>query len=230
MSAKVWKSYLSHRQENQCEMLRQLAQIANGPREGKALLSDILTKAFSNSSTSGLQTLYQVSKAGYELVTKNFSQGLVLAFTKNDDSETLNEVLQLLRDANLSFEVSEASENPIVAASLASDIKCMRLLYKAGYRVRLAEKDWKLVKNLIKTPETRIPIRKKSETKRKLEDPVIRFLRFKAYANPLYLSLELAEGKLQRAGGGTTTSRKSFVFRDPIKKAFTLGQHAKSLV
>ena len=147
-----------------------------------------------------IPTLKKKLGLGNDLMTNNFSQGLVLAFTKNDDSETFIEVLQLLRDASLSFEVSEASENPIVAASLASDIKCMRLLYKAGYRVRLAEKDWKLVKNLIKTPETRIPIRKKSETKRKLEDPVIRFLQFKAFANPLYLSLQLAESREQRRG------------------------------
>ena len=123
----------------------------------------------------------------------------MFAFTKNDDSETLSKVLQMGQDAKLSCQVKDASGNPIVAASLANDIKCMRLLYKAGYRVLLAEKDWKSVKNLIKAPETRIPIRKKSETKRKLEDPVIRFLRFKAYANPFYLSLELADGKTLRA-------------------------------
>ena len=218
-------------------MLRHLAQLSNGPEERRVLLSMILqTLEDRETDASSLQSLIQVSKAGNELMTDNFSQGLVLAFTKNNDPETLYKVLQIAQSKNLSLKFSEESErkheNPIIAASLENDIKCMRLLYKAGFRVRLAEKDWKSVKNLIKPPETRI--RKKSqnlvknlvkapETKSETKtnpDPVKRFLLFKAYANPLYLSLELSEGK---------TSRESFLFRDPIKKAFALGNLATSL-
>ena len=47
-------------------MLRHLSQIASGPREGKTLLNDILTKAFSNTLTSSLQSLYQVRKVENE--------------------------------------------------------------------------------------------------------------------------------------------------------------------
>ena len=58
---------------------------------------------------------------------------------------------------------------------------------------------------------------------------MIRSLRFKAFSNLLYLSLELAAER----GPGTDNPRKvsidNFVLRDPIKRAFALSQHTKSL-
>ena len=93
-------------------MLRHLAQIAGGPREGKDFLNDILTKAFSNTPASGLQSLYEVGKLENGFMTNNCSQGLVLAFTKNDDSETLTKVLQIAQDA---------SENPMQVKTRLTD-------------------------------------------------------------------------------------------------------------
>ena len=71
----------------------------------------------------------------------------------------------------------------------------MRILYNAGFPKK------KIVKDLIKFSETSnsISIAKKG-TKKNFEDPVIRFLQFKAFANPLYLSLQLAESREQRRG------------------------------
>ena len=126
----------------------------------------------------------------------------------------------------------EESENPMVEASLADDIKCMRVLHKAGYRVRLANEDWKAVKSLIKVPATKFSIsceEKEERDKTVEEDPVIRFLRFKAFSNPLYLSLELAAERGPRTDTPRKVSIDNIVLRDPIKRAFALSQHAKLL-
>ena len=158
------------------------------------------------------------------------SQGLILVLTKNNDHQTLSEILQMREATSHRLENIEESENPMVEASLADDIKCMRVLHKAGYRVRLANEDWKAVK--INVPVTKFSIsceEKEEKDKTVEEDPVIRFLRFKAFSNPLYLSLELAAER----GPGTDNPRKvsidNFVLRDPIKRAFALSQHAKLL-
>ena len=70
------------------------------------------------------------------------SQGLlILVLTKNNDHQTLSEILQMGEATSHRLENIEESENPMVEASLADDIKCMRVLHKAGYRVRLANED-----------------------------------------------------------------------------------------
>ena len=72
----------------------------------------------------------------------------------------------------------------------------MCILYSAGFPKKKI-----VIIDLIKFSENSnsISISKKG-TKKNLEDPVIRFLQFKAFANPLYLSLQLAESREQRRG------------------------------
>ena len=73
------------------------------------------------------------------------TQGLVLVCTERNDPETLKKIL-LNRDNEVSFDNVGQSENPMIAASLANHLQCMQLLYKAGYRIRLADKDAKSVR------------------------------------------------------------------------------------
>ena len=145
-------------------------------------------------------------------MTNSSAQDLVLACTKNNDPETLNKIL-LMRDDEMSFDNRGQSENPMIAASLANHLQCMQLLYKAGYRIRLADEDAKAVRrSSMAAPETRVA----DSDRDPLKDPVVRFLHFKAFTNPLYLSLDLAHGG-------------NFLSEDPIKRAFILGQRAKML-
>ena len=145
-------------------------------------------------------------------MTNRSAQDLILACTKNNDPETLNKIL-LMRDDEMSFDNRGQSENPMIAASLANHLQCMQLLYKAGYRIRLADEDAKAVRrSSMAAPETRVA----DSDGDPLKDPVVRFLHFKAFSNPLYLSLDLAQGG-------------NFLSEDPIKRAFILGQRAKVL-
>ena len=78
----------------------------------------------------------------------------------------------------------------IFFSQLADDIKCMRVVHKAGSK-----------------PGTKFSIsceEKEERDKTVEEDPVIRFLRFKAFSTPLYLSLELAAER----GPGTDNPKK----------------------
>ena len=117
-------------------MLRHLAWIANnGEEEKRAFFNDILKVAFSSPTSQNF---------GMNKHCVNFhdaSQGLILVLTKNNDHQTLSEILQMGEAAGHRLENLEESENPMVEASLADDIKCMRVLHKAGYRVRLANED-----------------------------------------------------------------------------------------
>ena len=58
---------------------------------------------------------------------------------------------------------------------------------------------------------------------------MIRFLRFKAFSNLLYVSLELAAERGPRADTLRKVPIDNFVLMDHIKRAFALSQHAKSL-
>ena len=132
--------------------------------------------------------------------------------TKNNDPETLKKIL-LKRDNGVSFDNGGQSENPMIAASLANHLQCMQLLYKAGYRIRLADEDATAVSiSMEEVPETRV----EDTDQDPAQDPVVRFLHFKAFSNPLYLSIDLAQGDTLAA-------------EDPIKRANALGQRAKLL-
>ena len=76
---------------------------------------------------------------------------------------------------------------------------------------------------MIKVPATKFSISCEEREKRTVEeDPVIRFLRFKAFSNPLYLSLELAAERGPREDPPRKVPIDNFVLRDPIKRAFAL--------
>ena len=112
-------------------------------------------------------------------------------------------------------------ENPLVAASLTDHMECIRLLYNAGYRIRLSEEDSRAVNGSFEVPESSLYMRICSLTwslftdddEQQTLDPVVRFLKFKAFTNPHYLTLDtLRDRKLQ------------------IKRVFRFDEHAKILV
>ena len=55
-------------------------------------------------------------------------------------------------------------ENPLVAASLTDHMECVRLLYNAGYRIRLAEEDSRAVKSSFEVSESSLYTRMSSLT------------------------------------------------------------------
>ena len=79
------------------------------------------------------------------------TQGLVLVCTERNDPETLKKIL-LNRDNEVSFDNGGQSENPMIAASLDNNLQCMQLLYKAGYRIHLAEEDANAVNSSMEVP------------------------------------------------------------------------------
>ena len=144
---------------------------------------------------------------------------------------------------------NQIDENPILLASLEGYVKCMKYLFRAGFRIQLLEEDWRGVKdqtrksilkfisihNLgIEAQTNQNSVQSKSISKRIFEsvtqlvikeekgneeDPVKRYLRFKAYANQDYLSLELIFKEEEVALENV----------DPLRKAFALGTYAKLL-
>ena len=107
-----------------------------------------------------------------------------------------------------------------MAASLTDHVECVRLLYNAGFRIRLGEEDSRAVNSSFEVPESSLCTRMSSLTwslftddeEQQTLDPIVRFLKFKAFTNPHFLTLNtLREKKLQ------------------IKGVFRLGEHSKIL-
>jgi hypothetical protein len=154
--------------------------------------------------------------------------------TLNDDPATLKAILswgkkQKMKDHDSQMQVLE--DNPILLASLDGYTECMKHLYKAGYRIMLLDGDWRIVKTALEQAKIGVEIhysptkvKGKARIKREgweTDDPVKRYLRFKAYANPDYLSMELLHNKEK-----ATKKLKSI---DPLRRSFVLGAHAKLL-
>ena len=129
--------------------------------------------------------------------------------TLNDDPETLEAILRWgdSQDMNPGQGSSlarsqELEENPILLSSLEGYTACMEHLHRAGYRIRLLDSDWRRVRSeLDHTDRNQAFLASLEKAWEKLiqykevccqsEDPVSRYLLFKAYANPQYLSIQL---------------------------------------
>ena len=175
-------------------------------------LHNILTHAFSNSGLSNdnreaWKSLFEVIDSKCISRKSNFSdQGLLLACAKAKDASTLSRVLQFDQEGDDRTNDFDNRENPLVAASLTNHVECIRLLYNAGYRIRLAEEDSRAVSGSFEVPESSLYTRMISLTwslftddeEQQTLDPVVRFLKFKAFTNPHYLTLDtLRDRKLQ---------------------------------
>ena len=175
-------------------------------------LHNILTHAFSNSGLSNdnreaWKSLFEVIDSKCISRKSNFSdQGLLLACAKAKDASTLSRVLQFDQEGDDRTNDFDNRENPLVAASLTNHVECIRLLYNAGYRIRLAEEDSRAVSGSFEVPESSLCTRMSSllwslftdDEEQQTLDPVVRFLKFKAFTNPHYLTLDtLRDRKLQ---------------------------------
>jgi len=160
-------------------------------------------------------------------------QKAIKTATLNDDPDTLEAILSLTKDWTRSWSAGSQvlEDNPLLLASLDGYTECMKLLHHAGYRIRLAASDWELVTaSLAHTSlaNTSLGYRPTSGVVRRrtgkregwsTNDPVERYLCFKAYANPDYLSI----GLLDSGNSGWASSK------DALRRAFTLAAHAKLL-
>jgi hypothetical protein len=177
-------------------------------------------------------------------------QKSILVATLNDDPETLKEILNWGKRNDMKNESpNQIDANPVLLASLEGYVKCMKHLYRSGFRIQLVEEDWRGVKDQTKKnslkflklqscPEAQMnsenSVEKicifrsfaKSVTGLVVKegtcndkDQVNRYLRFKAYANQDYLSLELIYKDDETALANV----------DPLRKAFALGTYAKVL-
>ena len=156
----------------------------------------------------------------------------------NDNPETIDAVLVWANSRNMNpgqggalARRQELEENPILLSSLEGYTACMEHLYRAGYRIRLLNSDWRRVKSELDHSDRNQPFLNSlekawanliqyKEVCCQSEDPVSRYLLFKAYANPQYLSIQL----LDRIPADT-----SLATVDPLRLAFALGHHAQLL-
>ena len=179
-------------------------------------------------------------------------QKSILIATLNDDPETLKEILIWGKRNDMKNESpNQIDANPVLLASLEGYVKCMKHLFRSGFRIQLVEEDWRGVKEQTKKnslkfvklqscPEAQINSENSVENhcifrnfaksvaglvvfvkegSCNEKDPVNRYLRFKAYANQDYLSLELIY----------KDDKTALENVDPLRKAFALGTYAKVL-
>ena len=167
-------------------------------------------------------------------------QKSILISTMNDDPETLEAILNWGKEKGMCrWSPNHVEENPILLASLEGYTECMKHLYKAGNRIHLFDEDWESVRTQnnhgLKTVTYGQKVSRKPTMKKKAlvamsslilrqgnvleSDPVNRYLRFKAFANPNYLSLKLIH----------KDSEASLTQVDPLRLAFALSSHASLL-
>ena len=129
----------------------------------------------------------------------------------NDDPETLEAILEWgnLKHQKAPEEDSEKTKNlncPILVSSLENFRQCCRLLYKFGYRITLPDDDATRIEAVLTTEVSiknicdsfmslTIPNKRKISRETINFDPVERFMRFKAWANPEYISIEFLENE-----------------------------------
>ena len=108
----------------------------------------------------------------YKLKTNCFYFEKAVTFsTFNNDPATLKAILDWGSIKNIKTPSEDEKEQcPILVASLENYAKCTDLLYKFGYRIQLDNNDGAGIKEML------------------TGNSVERFLRFKAYANPLYIA------------------------------------------
>ena len=93
-------------------------------------------------------------------------QKSILIATLNDDPETLKEILSWGKENAMCNESpNQVEENPILLSSLEGYTKCMRCLYKAGFRIKLFEEDWRGVNDQTKNDQMKLISLHNTETK-----------------------------------------------------------------
>ena len=128
--------------------------------------------------------------------------------TLNDDPETLEAVLEWGTNNN---QEAFKDNRSLLIALLENYNQCISLLYRFGYRIILPDEDEKSIESKLtknnalggdihfyntltkQNDDQTCPSPKEVMEDSVEDDPVERFLRFKASSNPLYLSTEFIE-------------------------------------
>ena len=184
--------------------------------------------------------------SGDQMRAKCLLEKAVLLVTLNDDHETLEEILNWAVAEGFSLRckaeecVDVDQHCPVLLACHENYTKCITVLYKFGYRVLLPDKDKTTINRVLETDDAVIndwyfyytlyrgngDIRYRAGIKLKAGkietgDPIERFLKFKAVANPHYILTEFLEN----------TSNDPVEFRqfDPIRRSLALARYSKHL-
>ena len=179
-------------------------------------------------------------------------QKSILIATLNDDPETLKEILSWGKENAMCNESpNQVEENPILLSSLEGYTKCMRSLYKAGFRIKLFEEDWRGVNDQTKNDQMKLISLHNTETKEENNAERKTFVQ-KIIQSLACLVFKNVQGKKETRSNRDPVNRyllfKAFANQDylslqliykkeetriedvdPLRKAFALGTYAKLL-
>ena len=170
----------------------------------------------------------------------------ILFATVNDDSNTLADILHWSEDNDISRDENFCDKlSPILYASLRDYDKCVTVLYKYGYRLKLPIEDERIINDVLmrddavtndhslfsqlRSGDKHIKsfyrcLKKRTDVCLSDTDPVERLLHIKAFANPHYVATEFME-KCE----GKDIKEEDFREFDPIRKSLTLARYTKFL-
>ena len=173
--------------------------------------------------------------------------------TLNDDPDTLADILQWGKEKGYSLSSLLPRDHcPLEYACLRNHNRCINILCKYGYELKLDDEDKKIIEKVLTEPDSArndyhfyrkfllgdrhvdqfyqltssffklITRRKRREVD---TDPVERFIKFKVFANPHYIAshfVEKCKKKPELEGG-------EFRMCDPIRKSLCLARYSKLL-
>ena len=190
-----------------------------------------------------LETLCSYSNEEEKMRAKCTLEKGVLYVTLNDDPETLEEILDwaVRKGFRLSWEPEECYDKhcPVLLACLENYTRCISVLYKFKYRILLPEEDKNTIEQVLQTENAvmndwyfyytlyfgNVDLRNRGRRLHantiKSVDPIERFLKFKAVANPHYILTEFLENSC-----ASTENLKQF---DPIRRSLALARYSKHL-
>ena len=167
----------------------------------------------------------------------------VLLVTLNDDPETLEDVLNWAVDRGfrLSWEQEECIDKhcPVLLACHQNYIRCISVLYKFGYQILLPDEDRDTIRTILETENAVIndwyfyytlyfgndAVRQRGmrlhANTLDLIDPIERFLKFKAVANPHYILTEFLENPCH--------TPQLLRLYDPIRRSLALARYSRHL-
>ena len=174
--------------------------------------------------------------SGDQREAKCLLEKAVLLVTLNDDPETLEVVLKWAEGVRQSWAAEERLDQhcPVLLACHENYTRCITVLYQFGYRVLLPEEESTTIKRVLEKEDAvvndwyfyytlyrdRVGIKLHADNSES-GDPIERFLKFKAVANPHYILTEFLEN--------TSNTPEDFRQYDPIRRSLALARYSKHL-
>ena len=171
---------------------------------------------------------------------KRLLEKAVLLVTLNDDPETLEGILKWAEGWKAEECVDVEKDCPVLFACHENYTRCITVLYQFGYQVLLPDGDKTRIKRVLETEDAvtndwyfyytlylgngdlrnRAGISLKADIIESV-DPIERFLKFKAVANPHYILTEFLEN--------SSNSSEDFRQYDPIRRSLALARYSRHL-